>query len=350
MTRELALVVACCGAAFGRRARPVTGEGVDWSLFLRLARFHRVQGLVRKGVIEAGLPVPDEIAETLSSDAKAIAGTNLRAVAESVVLLELFETHGIPILFLKGVTLGELAYGNPTLKAAADVDLLVPGEAIEGAASILRKRGYRLKIPEGASDPARLAYWHRRRKESLWVDGRSGLAIDLHSRASDNAALIPQIGVHSARQIVRISRTALPTLAMDELFAYLCVHGASSAWFRLKWISDFAALIHGLPPADIKRLHERSQELCAYRAAGQALLLADTLFGSLEDTDLRERILRDRSTKLLFRAALRQLSSGREPTERRFGTWRIHWTQLLLKPGFKFKIEELLRQVRDAIG
>jgi len=77
----------------------------------------------------------------------------------------------------------------------------------------------------------------------------------------------------------------LPTLARDEQFAYLCVHGASSAWFRLKWISDLAGVLHGQSGEMIERLFERSQALGAERAAGQALLLADRLFGSLDEIE-----------------------------------------------------------------
>jgi len=33
-----------------------------------------------------------------------------------------------------------------------------------------------------------------------------------------------------------------------------------------------------------------------------------------------------------------------EPTDRPLGTLAIHWTQLLLKPGFEFMLSELWRQ------
>lgn len=56
--------------------------------------------------------------------------------------------------------------------------------------------------------------------------------------------------MESARQLVEVAcGIELPTLARDEPSAHLCVHGASSAWFRLKWITDLAALIDGRPPA-----------------------------------------------------------------------------------------------------
>ena len=76
--------------------------------------------------------------------------------------------------------------------------------------------------------------------------------------------------VGSAKQFVKVSEgISLSTLATDELFAYLAVHGASSASFQLKWISDFAALLHRNTPPDIELLYYRSQVLGAARAAGR---------------------------------------------------------------------------------
>ena len=66
----------------------------------------------------------------------------------------------------------------------------------------------------------------------------------LHTRVADHPDLLSQVGIDSPIQIVTVAKhIALPTLARDELFAYLTVHGASSAWFRLKWITDLAALL-----------------------------------------------------------------------------------------------------------
>ena len=146
----------------------------------------------------------------------------------------------------------------------------------------------------------------------------------------------------------------LPTLADDELFAYLAVHGSSSAWFRLKWITDFAATIQGKPPEALERLYRRSQQLGAGRAPAQALLLADLLFESLcEAPALKRSLERDSRNRWLCRMAYRQLA-GRpepgEPTSRTLGTAAIHVSQFLLLPGPAFKLSEFVRQGRAALA
>jgi len=350
---EFELTVECCRGAFaGGDAGKVRelSERVDWDRFLRLARFHRVQGLVLDCLRSTEGKIPPEISDVLASDTESILAANLRIAAECGVLRSDFEKAGIELMFVKGLTVGALAYRKPLLKMGWDIDLLVGPDRVTNAVELLRDRGYQQVVP---AQGVHLQSWHRRRKESVWTRD-PGLHVELHTRLADNPRLIPTITVDSPRQLVEVMPgTSLPTLAGEELFAYLCVHGASSAWFRLKWISDIAGVIAHLPPAEVERLYARSQDLGAGRAAGQALLLADRLFELLAESPLRTELPADGAARRLAKAAFRQLAGRaepREPTAIPLGTARIHWTQLLLKPGLGFKLSELSRQIRDAVA
>lgn len=352
---ELRLARDCCRWNFrGARRDPVDTIGVNWPQFVRLARFHRIQGLVWTCLAASRAEVPEREAELLAEDARAVAAANLGAIAEARELVELFDQAGAPLLILKGAPLAKLAYGTSLTKSAVDIDLLIDPERLAEAATLVRARGYRPARSNLSSQPESLRRWHRFRKDSEWRAAATSLQIDFHTRLTDNPILLEGIGVHSPRQTVQVlPGIELPTLALDEMFAHLAVHGASSAWFRLKWISDFAALLAPLPPSEIERLFLRAWELGAGRAAGQALLLADRLFGSLDGLrDLRAGLMKDRSTRRLYRAALRQIAGAnpREPTSRPWGTVRIHWVQLLLMPGVGFMIGELVRQGRAALA
>jgi hypothetical protein len=350
ISSEFALLARCCRWNFPGEdgAEVAPADGLDWQRFVRLARFHRVQGLAWRALAASGVPMPAEVSDALSGDAAAIAATNLEAAAECDRLRGRFADAGLRLLFLKGLTLGALAYGNASSKSAVDVDVLVEAAELERTAELLGELGYRLVVPGRSSG---LRRWHAARKESLWRKSGPGLSVDLHTRLADNDRLIAVLGVDSPTQSVDIgNHISLSTLGDDELFAYLAVHGASSAWFRLKWISDFAAVASGREPARIDRLYRRSQALGAGRAAGQALLLADRLFGTLERLpQLGDELRSDRATVRLYRAALGQLAGHPEPVEPTstpFGTLTIHWTQFLLAPGAQFKLSELGRQLR----
>jgi hypothetical protein len=352
---EFELAADCCQLAFNQRPRfPSELGAIDWQLFYRLAQFHRIQGLIWWSLSALGNSIPADVARRIAEDAARIAAANRLSLEECRELGDALAGKGIDFLILKGLPLGVLAYGTPWLKAAVDIDVLIDEGRLGDALGVLRASGF-VREDGRAQDPAALHAWHRHRKDSEWGKAGSTARVDLHTRVTDNVALIPTVGLRSPRQVVAITPdVALPTLGDDELFAHLCVHGASSAWFRLKWVTDLAALLTPKPAEEIARLYARSQELGAGRAAGQALLLADALFGLLDRLpQLRAGLASDRPTRWLSQLALRQLAGRREPVEptaRAGGTMAIHLSQFFLLPGARFKASELFRQARAALA
>lgn len=350
---EFNLALECCKWGFqASREPPVVPAGIDWPRFSRTVAFHRIEGLAAAFLVENETDAPPEIRLALTQAAERIAARNLEAAADCKALPESFEAGGIPLLFLKGLPVGALAYRNPMLKTAIDVDLLIDPADLRPAARLLREHGYRLIAPRESTDEI-LGTWHRDWKESVWLKSGSGLQVDLHTRASDNPRLIPAINVHAPRQIVDIGNGIyLPIFAPEELFAYLAVHGASSAWFRLKWISDFAGILQGQSGGEVEHLYRRSHALGAGRAAGQALLLADDLFGTLaQASGLRRLLIEESAICRLYRTALDLLTrEPREPTDTALGSLSIRWTQFLLLPGPGYKLSELAGQVNRMLN
>ncbi len=326
---------------------------IDWSLVLRIAERHRVEGLVWNALSQSATQVPGEVGERLQAAAGRIVRQNLVLTGESLRLASLLEEAGIRHLFVKGVTLGVLAYGSIGPKMGWDIDLLVPPESVEAAAAVLESAGYRLALPSGPRARERLGLWHQHWKESVWAKPDGGLTVELHSRLNDNPMLLPETGSDSPRQEVVVSKgRSLATLRTDELFAYLCVHGASSAWFRLKWIADVGALLGACPPAEIERLYRRARALGAGRAPAQALLLCERLFAIALPPALAAELRSDPVNRWLLAVSLRKLA-GRTLTaeldEKLLGTGTIHLMQFALLPGLKFKFAELRRQLVNPV-
>ena len=192
----------------------------------------------------------------------------------------------------------------------------------------------------------RIGLWHRLSKESSWTEAKSGTSVDLHSRLAYNSALIPTIWAGSPTRLVEVgSGVALPILQATNLIAYLAVHGSSSAWFRLKWICDFAALLHREHRGRLCALYDDMRRLGTGRAADQALLLADRLFGSLGgEPDLRGSLLESWSSRQLANIGWHMLQCGRdpvEPTSVRLGTAPVHYSQFLLRGDVPFLAGEV---------
>jgi hypothetical protein len=352
LSPEFELVCACCRwppSPARESAVLAASARAEWTLVARIAERHRVEGLVWNSLREAGAPVPGEVADRLRSAADRIARRNLVLAAESLRLSAVLDRAQVRHIFVKGISLGVIAYGSIGPKMGWDIDLLVPIEAVETAARALEAEGYGLQLPVGPKGRERLGLWHRHWKESVWVSPKGKLTVELHSALCDNPLLLPQVGVDSPVQHVEVAKGRfLATLRTDELFAYLCAHGASSAWFRMKWIADLGALLGASPPEEIERLYRRSQEMGAGRAAAQGLLLCERLLATAVSPALTAELRSDRINRWLVAIALRKLA-GRTLTaeldQKLLGTGTIHLMQFALRPGIRFKYAELRRRL-----
>ena len=350
---ELLLLRRCCAACFGGGDLPEIGDlgSIDWERFLALARRHRVQGLCWRGIERLQLSPPQDVAAAFQPERRAIAAEGLRALAVSRELLFTFSEAGVPLLFLKGLTVGRLAYGDPFLKMGWDIDILVSPADLPAAALLLTRLGYQPATPPNVHA---IREWHRNAKESVWIKNGSP-PVELHTRLVDNPELLDRLDPFAAPRTVEVvPGVRLATLGREELFAYLAVHGASSAWFRLKWLCDFAALLAVETSGEMEALHRRALELGAGRASAWALLLCQRLFGIAHDVVERLGLSNELANRRLLQLGLAELADEMEPTQQFLGTARIHFAQLLLKPGLGFAAGEVRRQVRamlrDPVG
>ncbi|MDB5692047.1 MAG: hypothetical protein JWO81_1110, partial [Alphaproteobacteria bacterium] len=316
--------------------------------FAAIVARHRVEGLVHDGLRHAGVAPPPEIAARLAAAATGIARENLLFAAEAHRLNGLLEAAGARFLFLKGITLNMLAYGTLALKKAADIDVAVEPDDYPAAIAAVRAAGYLCVAPGPDPSLEEILAWSERTKHSIWT--RGGICLELHTSLVDSGAMLGGVTVSSPRQQVRIAPgISLPTLATDELFAYLVVHGATHAWSRLKWLADVAALLSHLGETEIAPLYRRSLALGAGRSGAQALLLAEQLLGLRIPTSLSEELRRDRGVRYLARAARAAMlrGGGKELDEMMLGTASIHLSHLRLKKGLAFKLHELRRKLRS---
>lgn len=339
---ELNAVVACCrwppSPARDAAVRDAVAAPLDWDLLGRIVARHRVEGLVHDGLRRAGVSPPPAVAAALAGAARGIAQENLRFAAASVRLSAALDAAAVPHLFVKGVTLGVLAYGSLGHKKSWDIDLAVEPGAYARACAVLADAGYAPVEHEGEVA----------NKHSEWADA-ARVTVELHASLVDNALIMPGLSVLGPRQEVAVAGGAtLPTLAGDELFAYLCVHGGAHAWSRLKWLADVAALIAPADEAEVARLYARSQAMGAGRSVGQALLLCADLFGRELPPKLEASLRGDPIVRALVRAARGSMTRGGADVELDsmvLGTVPIHATHFFLQRGWRYKWLEARRKL-----
>lgn len=317
-----------------------------WGTIIALAARHRVGSLLYAGLQRHAVAPPEDVATQLMADAQLTTAANLRGAAECRRLEKSFASADVPMLFIKGLTLSQLAYGSASRKMSRDIDLLVPPEQIVAASQLLQGLGYRLQEPTGLGE---LARWHRWSKESVWRHP-SGLLVELHSRLTDHSALLPGLRADGPSQRVGIAPgTTLPTLTLAPLLAYLAVHGASSAWFRLKWLADLQALIASAGITELDAVHAAMRAHGAGRAADLAIVLLERAYALPLGDALARTLAKDRRVRWLAAEALRQLHAMPEPTERRGGTIGIHASQLLIGEHWTFPLSEGVRRTGEVL-
>jgi hypothetical protein len=331
------LVLACCRWPRDDEGRAliaaIAGDGIDWDRLLAVARLHRVEPLVHHALRAAKIAVPGEAAQTLAKAAQAATMQSMALAAESLRLQRRFEAAGLPILFLKGAALAQMAYGTLAVKRSWDIDLLLqPGDVVR-AGGILEADGYRCIAPRAEIREKHMAAFVEIEKESVWRRDADGCVVELHWRLHNNPWVLPEVQAGRApSQRVALGGGALQHLADDETFAYLAVHGASHSWFRLKWLADLTAWLRRRPVADLERLHDRAVAMGAGRCPGQALLLANRLLGLPLPPSLERRLRKAPVVRIVTALAARCLTrgDGHELEERRVVARLALLSQLLL--------------------
>jgi hypothetical protein len=344
---ELRLVAACLRWPYSEEERlEAIAEAAlqvgDWDRLLRIVTRHRVTGLVYRGLEQAGVGHSAALEQTAAAQTR----QTLSFAFESVRLERMFREAGVELLFLKGVALTKLAYGDLSLRHAKDIDLLVEPEDNDRASELLERAGYRPRYVRAHMSPAQYGLWMRHSKGMEWMHPQTGVELELHWRLTDMPTLLWD-GLGPGRQVVAVGVGELPTLDSERLMAYLCVHGASHGWSRLKWLADVFALLPE-DPAGAERLYRRMLELGAGRAAGQALLLCKDLLGLELAPGLRLELENDWALRTLRRAALRTILRGgseREIYGMAFGTTFVYLSRFLLGEGWQFLVSEARQRV-----
>jgi hypothetical protein len=320
-------------------------EPFDWARFLRLVKRHRVLGLVDDGLKRARPGVPPEIVEEISAQTAILVRDNLMMAAEAVRLQRLFDEANLPVLFVKGASLAVLAFNNLSLRASKDIDLLVPCEMLPAAAALLARAGYCRFDPRPDISDATMRLLMPLRKDFGFVQLETGLHIELHWRLFLNPHAMAGASVMAASRIIPLTGTSgLRTLGEEDLFAYLCMHGALHWWYQLRWLADIGALLATGTEDGVERLNRAAETRGAGQAAAQAILLCRRLFGTPLPIPLMKKLGDSRKMRWLQETALSAMNAGRderEPRERRFGTTRGSLSTFLLGRGCRYHLVEL---------
>ena len=349
VSREFLFTAACCiWPPSERRASAIQTAAtatLDWDRILRIVNRQRVAGLVHDGLVRAGIAPPVAVGERLRNQASGIVRQNFQFATEAVRLQRLLNEAGVTVLFVKGISLAVRAYTTLGLKHSWDIDLLVTSEAVPQAIQVLEQAGYcGFPLLPPITD-SRYRRWVKYGREYVLRHKANGVHVELHWKLVDNDYFLSGVSAASPSQLVRISNDAqLRTLNDDDLFVYLCVHGAMHGWSRLKWLADVAAFVAKDGVGDPERRLRYAKKVNAEHCVAQAFLLCDSLFATPSLTGISQLLRRRRRYRWLERIALTAMMNGNAEVELGNGPFdlnSIYMSHFMLGRGWRFATTEL---------
>lgn len=277
------LAKACATVALRETGRALPAKpppddrsaALDAAECLRLVRRHRVTPLAIAELARRMHARDPSVASDLVDYASGLRLKALRHAARLATLTAAFTAADVPCLAIKGAVLAQHLHGDVAARDSKDIDLLIDPASIDRAVQILRSTGYvETGIDSASAGDNRFANKHR-------TFAGNGCEIELHTRLIDIDALLPLPfdEVWARRELVAIGGVSVATLSQVDTLLYLCAHGASHLWFRLKWLEDIARIVATGDPEPIAAAHAVARRAGAEAVVLGALALVDDVFG-----------------------------------------------------------------------
>lgn len=175
-----------------------------------------------------------------------------------------------PVIILKGMDVGLRAYKDLAARDVGDIDLLVPPEKVREAYDILASKGW-------FSPTKNYQYFFssailRNSSHEMRLSRNQFPYLDLHWRPTYNPMELPLQYLQKSSLSVQNSM-GVYSFSNELLLIYLCMHGGSHGWGRLKWLFDLPNVIEQME-IDWSFVWQKSNELGVSFAVQQGLMLA----------------------------------------------------------------------------
>jgi hypothetical protein len=246
-------------------------EQIDWPLLCDLSQQHYVFPLLWHTLRDCAGMVPEVIALQLQHWFEANAFRNLLLASELIRITNLLDAQGIPSIAIKGPVLTTAVYGNLAFRPFCDLDILVPEAYASRARDLIVSAGY------SELQPNRNV---RNEKPFHLVHEPKGITIELHYSLIPRRLAVPfESAIWARSEQVNLAGTTIRTLALEDLFIYLCAHGVKHRWHRLQWICDIAELVRARPDISWSQILTTAQERGLHRVVWIGVWVAYTMLG-----------------------------------------------------------------------
>lgn len=279
---EIELLILCTRISIGlettARINAVISKIQDWEYVVQAAIRHGIILLLYQSLNKScPQSTPPEVLNRLRRYYRANAERNLVITAELLKVLSCFRDKGILAVPFKGPALAERIYGDLTLRAFVDIDILVYEQDALRAFDLLIAHGYR---PEVEIDSGQIrAYVKTEYSIALFGKG-GGAIIELHWDMTGRYLNSPFRLAHFSDRLEQtgLAGKEVHQMPPEELLLYLCIHGSKDCWNKLESIRSVAGLIRSCKGMDWVRVAELAGRMRCERMLLLGLFLARDLF------------------------------------------------------------------------
>ena len=247
---------------------------INWPLFYKLVRRHRVWHQVFNALKHNNLAVPivSALERLCQNDKRRL----LITAGETVRIARAFTQQSIDHCFVKGTLLNVHLYGSLNTRPCRDIDVWVDTSTYAAAMSALLSLGYQQHLPDYELTGFKKRWYMHHKHDMAFFHPEHKMVVELHFRLSyPGLDFFPWNAVRLSP--IHLLNVPVLTLTDDYHLLYLMIHGATHAWTRLRWLQDIALFIQNRP-CDLMHVYDLAKQLHCQHIVEQSLMLVSAFF------------------------------------------------------------------------
>ncbi|MGE7760171.1 nucleotidyltransferase domain-containing protein [Peribacillus sp. NPDC097895] len=293
ISNELKFLLDCLKNETNKQVPINVEQNLDWNLFLKLARHHRVYPLIYTKLKSANY-IPAPITQSMSYDYQKNTFKMLKLSGEIERISRVVFENEISTLFLKGPILAADLYGGISQRTSSDVDILVNIDDLKKIETLLIQMGY---VKDEYIQTV-LNDWKWRHHHFVYFHSEKEIKLEIHWRLNPGPAKEPTFNELWQRKKVSSLTTSYPIycLGNEDLFLFLTSHGARHGWSRLRWLVDIDRLCK--KKLDWDKIISLLKKYQYMHVAGQTLVLTSQLLNTPINKEVNHLTTDFRSNRL----------------------------------------------------
>jgi len=284
-TPEFKLLLSCASLKAGANhlsaKKIILNDTLNEDSFIQLINRHAVAPLAYQK-LKSITGVSDHLLHTINQRVQRNQLISLSAMSMIVRLQKKMDSDQIKGIFLKGIPLAAMYYGDIALRESMDIDLWVEQKGFGIISNYLTSLGYHSNLELSKLNKKQIRYKFKTDHHLLFVSDDPALppVIELHWKIKDRFGLFtydPEKDVDLTIAYEIAGATISVFNHIDNLL-YLCTHGCEHAWYRLKWLFDIPQLMSAVN-YDWDEVQKRAKELNCEDQLKLTFLLLNKLLG-----------------------------------------------------------------------